>query len=129
MSLCGPYDCVCIVVHDNSDIFVPLPVTCFVNSNMNQTVEPFCPFGFDDIEDSGNAPSDGFPVDPHELGDDASRKADGAPADHHIEILGKMAAVVSPGNIGGYNTVLRTVDSMSETFDFDQDGAPVRGAP
>ena len=129
VSLRGPYDGVCIVVHDNSDIFVSLSVTCFVNSDTNQTVEPFCSFGFDDIEDSGNAPSDGFPVDPHELGDDTSRKVNGQPADHHIEILREMAAVVSPGNICGYDTMLGTVDSMSETFDFDLDGAPVRGAP
>ena len=108
MSLGCPYNRVGIVVDNNGDVLVALPVTGFINTDVDKVIKVSGTFRLDFVQGPVNAPADGLPVDPHVFGDSTPRQVDGEPSNCQVEIFCKAAPRISPGNVCNKNPMLRT---------------------
>jgi hypothetical protein len=124
-----PDDRVRIVVDDDSDVLVPLLVAGLIDAYVYEIIKPAGALRFYVIQRPVHTPSDGLPVNPHILRDNASREINGKPADGKIKVLGKSAVRICPGDIGHNNTMFRALDPMRITGHFNKSTSPIQGSP
>ena len=65
MPLGSPNYRICIVVDNDCNVFLPLPVTGLVNTNVYKVVQTFGTLRFDDVQGAVNASADSFPINSH----------------------------------------------------------------
>ena len=80
-------------------------------------------------QDAMDTAANGRPVDAHILRDGAAGQTGGEPAHNEVEVFGKTAARIGPGDVRNQDTVLRTLDAMGMVLDFHKDAFPVQSTP
>ena len=104
MTVANPYDCVGIVVHNNSDVLVAFAVAGLIDANVNQPIQTLCTLWFEIAKAPENAAAYCLPVDTHVVCHGAPLQVFGQPGNSKIKSLVKLlpgyahgtAAVTTP---------------------------------
>ena len=107
VSLSRPDDRVGIVVDNNSDVLVALPVIGLIDTDVDKVIKTPGTLRLDLVQCPVDTVANGLPVDPHVFGDGTSRQVDGEPPDSQVEVFREAASRLSPGNIRNEDSVLR----------------------
>ena len=123
MTRSRPDNGVGIVVQNDGDVLVPLLVAGLVNAYAYKTVQPTASVRFDFVECTGYAVAYGLPINAHVFRNRALGKISGKPSHHKVEILGKPAAGIGPGNICHNTAVFGAFDALGITPEMDEYGS------
>ena len=112
VSLGCPDDRIRIVIDDDRDVLVSLPVTGLIDTDVDKVVKASGSLRLDLVQCPVDTTADSLPVDAHVLRNGTTRQVDGEPSDSQVEVFCKTAPRISPWNIGNENPMLRAQNTV-----------------
>ena len=129
VSLGRPDDRVGIMIDNDRDVLVAFPVTGLIDTDVDKVIKASGTLRLDHAQRPVDTAADSLPVNTHVFGDGTARQVDGEPSDSQVEVFGKAAPRISPGNVCNKDAMLRTEDTVRAVLDLDQRSAPVERPP
>ena len=119
MSLGCPDDRIGIVVYNDGDVFVALPVAGLINTDVDQVIKTSGTLRLDHVQCPVDTAADRFPVDPHVLGYRAARQIDSQPSDGEVKVFRKAASRVGPRDIRNEDAVFGALNAVCAVLNLD----------
>ena len=125
----GPYDSVCIVVHDDGDVLVPLAVARLVDADVDKAVEPFACVWFKMLVSAMDAAPDRVPFDAHVRSNSALAQLERHPRHDHVERLREAGTRERPRDAGSVDTMLEAANARQAVAQVDENAVVVQSTP
>ena len=129
MSFSGPDHRVGLMVHDDGDVLVSFLVAGFVDADVDKVIQPDRSFRLDFIQSTGNTAAHGLPVNAHVLSYCIPRKVDCKPSNRQVKVLCEVASRICPWYVSDDAAMLRTLDALGLTLNFNEDTSKVETTP
>ena len=106
VSFASPHDGVCLVVHDDGDVLVPLAVAGLIDAVADQAIEAFAGVWFEILVHTMDAAPDRITFDAHVGCDSVLAQLQCHPRHHHVERLSEVGMWERQWHTGGMNAML-----------------------